>query len=105
MNYKIGFDGVVTAELNTLLQSIEHRVNGFAMRVQTSDVGASTVASTVASGHSTPACPGGQCPDSPKGGHLIPVAVIAIVAGAAAGYVAGKIAAQRVIESAKGGHR
>jgi hypothetical protein len=102
MSYKIGLDGVVTAELEKLLQSVENRVNGLSMHVQTSEVGASTVAS----GSTQPPCPPGQpCTDSAKGGHLAIVVVIAIVAGAAAGHVAGKRAAKRVIESAKGGHR
>jgi hypothetical protein len=101
VSYKIGFDGVVTAELEKLLQSVEKQVNGFGIHAQASDVGASTVASG-----STPApCLNGHpCPDSPKGGHYIVVVVIAIVAGAAAGHVAGKRAAKHVIESAKGGH-
>ncbi len=102
MSYRIGFDGVVTADLDRLLQSVEKSVNGLGMRVQTSDVGA---ASMVASGSTTPSCPKGQvCADSEKGGHLIVVVVIAIVAGAAAGYVAGKKGAKHVIDSEKGGH-
>jgi hypothetical protein len=101
MSYKIGFDGVVTAELDELLKSLEHRLNGLGMHVQTSDMGASTVAS----GSTPPPCSAGQpCTDSVKGGHLVVVVVIAIVAGAAAGHVAGKRAAKRVIESVKGGH-
>jgi hypothetical protein len=94
MSYKLGFDGVVTAELDKLLQSVEKNVNGLGMHVQTSDVGA---ASMVASGATTTA-------DSVKGPHDIVVVVIAIVAGAAAGYVAGKKAAKHVIESVKGPH-
>jgi hypothetical protein len=102
VSYKIGFDGVVNAELEKLLQSVENRVNGLGMYVQASDTGASTVAS----GSTTPYCPPGRpCSDSEKGGHNIVVfAVIAIVAGAAAGYVAGRKAAKRVLESEKGGH-
>jgi hypothetical protein len=101
VSYKIGFDGVVTAELEKLLQSVEKQVNGFGIHAQASDVGASTVAS----GSTAPPCPSGQtCTDSEKGGHYIVVIVIAIVAGAAAGYVAGKRAAKHVIESEKGGH-
>jgi hypothetical protein len=102
MNYKIGFDGVVTAELDKLLQSVEKHVNGLGMHVQTSDMGASTVAS----GSTSPPCPTGQsCPDSVKGGHnIVVVVVIAIVVGAAAGYVAGKRGAKHVLESVKGGH-
>jgi hypothetical protein len=102
MSYKIGFDGVVTAELDKLLQSVEKNVNGLGMHAQTSDVGA---ASMVASGSTSSPCPPGQaCTDSVKGGHLIVVAVIAIVAGAAAGYVAGKRGAKHYIDSVKGGH-
>jgi hypothetical protein len=101
VSYKIGFDGVVTAELDNLLQSVEQRVNGFGIRAQTSDTGASMVAS----GSTTPYCPPGQtCSDSVKGGHDLLVIVIAIVGGAAAGYVAGKLGAKRVLESVKGGH-
>jgi hypothetical protein len=101
VSYKIGFDGVVTAELDNLLQSIEQRVNGFGIRAQTSDTGASVVAS----GSTTPYCPPGQtCSDSVKTGHDLLVIVIAIVGGAVAGYIAGKLAARRVIESVKTGH-
>jgi hypothetical protein len=102
VSYKIGFDGVITAELGRLLQSIEKRVNGFGVYAQTSDVGASTVAS----GSTPPPCPSGQrCSDSAKGGHdFIVLVIVAIVAGAVAGFVAGKLGARRVIESAKGGH-
>jgi hypothetical protein len=101
VSYEIGFDGVVTAELEKLLRSVEKQVNGFGIHAQASDVGASTVAS----GSTPPSCPDGQaCTDSEKGGHYIVVVVIAIVAGAAAGYVAGKKGAKHVIESEKGGH-
>jgi hypothetical protein len=102
VSYKIGFDGVVTTQLDKLLQSIENRVNGFGIHAQASDVGASTVASV----STPPPCPAGQtCSDSEKGGHnIVVVVVIAIVAGAAAGYVAGKKGAKHVIESEKGGH-
>ena len=95
MNYQIGFEGVLTADVGKLLQSIERGVNGFGMHAQTSG---DTGASTVANGSTTP-CPSGQvCSDSVKGGHdLVVVIVVAIVAGAAAGYVAGKL-------SVKGGH-
>jgi hypothetical protein len=101
MSYKIGFDGVVTAELEKLLRSVENRVNGLGMHVQTSDMGASTVAS---GSTPTPCLNGQPCPEGAKGGHLIPVVVIAIVAGAAAGYVAGKLAAKPKTDGAKGGH-
>jgi hypothetical protein len=101
VSYKIGFDGVVTAELEKLLQSVEKQVNGFGIHAQASDLGASTVASGSAP---SPCSNGHPCPDSPKGGHYIVVALIAVVVGAAAGYMAGKKAAQRVLESAKGGH-
>lgn len=102
MSYKFGFDGVMTAELQRLLQSVEGRVNGLAMQVQTSDTGSSTVAS----GYTPSPCPAGQsCPDSVKGPHdIVVVIVIAIVAGAAAGYMAGKRGAKRVLESVKGPH-
>jgi hypothetical protein len=102
VSYKIGFDGVVNAELERLLQSVENRVNGLGMYVQASDTGASTVASV----STPPPCPAGRpCSDSEKGGHnIVVLAVIAIVAGAAAGYVAGRKAAKRVLESEKGGH-
>jgi len=103
VSYKIGFDGVVvTAELDNLLQSIEQRVNGFGIRAQTSDTGASVVAS---GSTTTPYCPPGHtCSDSVKTGHDLVVIIIAIVGGAAAGYIAGKLAARRVIESVKTGH-
>jgi len=101
MSYKIGFDGVVTAELDRLLQSIEKRVNGLGIYAQTSDTGASMVAS----GSTSPPCPIGQkCSDSVKGGHDGVVIAIAIVGGAIAGYIAGKKGAQRYLESVKGGH-
>jgi hypothetical protein len=102
MSYRIGFDGVVTAELDKLLQSVEKNVNGLGMQVQTSDVGASMAAS----GSTSSPCPAGKvCPDSPKGGHhIVVVVVIAVVVGAVAGYVAGKRGAKHVLESAKGGH-
>ena len=101
MSYKIGFDGVLTVELDKLLQSIENRVNGWGMHVQASDMGASTIAS----GSTNPPCPVGQiCSDSVKGGHYFVVAVIAIVAGAIAGYIAGQKGAKRYLESVKGGH-
>jgi hypothetical protein len=101
MSYKIGLDGVVTAELEKLLQSVENRVNGLGMHVQTSDMGASTVAS----GSPPPPCSAGQpCTEGAKGGHYGIVVVVAIVAGAAAGYVAGKQAAKPKTDGAKGGH-
>jgi hypothetical protein len=91
VSYKIGFEGVVTAELDNLLRSIEQRVNGFGIRAQTSDTGASMVAS----GSTTPYCPPGHtCSDSVKIGHDVVVVAIAIVGGAAAGYIAGKLAAK-----------
>jgi hypothetical protein len=100
VSYRIGFDGVVTAELGRLLQSVEKRVNGFGVYAQTSDMGASTVAS----GSTSPPCPSGKtCTDSVKGGQDIVVLGIAIVAGAVAGYVAGRKAAKRVLASVKGG--
>jgi hypothetical protein len=102
VSYKIGFDGPVTAELEKLLRSIEKGVNGFGIHGQTSDTAG---ASVTASGSTTPPCPAGQpCSDSVKGGHDVVVLAIAIVGGAAAGYVAGKLAARRYIESVKGGH-
>ena len=102
MSYKIGFDGAVTAELDKLLQSIEKGVNGFGIHAQTSETGG---ASLVASGSTTPPCTAGQpCSDSVKGGHDVVVVTIAIVGGAVAGYVAGKLAARRYIDSVKGGH-
>jgi hypothetical protein len=107
MSYKIGFDGVVTADLDRLLQSVEKGVNGFGLHVQGTDM----EASAVASGSTTQPCPSGHtCSDSVKGGHDFRtghdavVIVIAIVGGAVAGYVAGKKAAQRVLLSVKGGH-
>jgi hypothetical protein len=102
VSYSIGFDGVVTAGLEELLRSVENRVNGFGIHAQTSDTGASLAAS----GHTTPPCPTGQpCSDSVKGPHLLAiVVVVAIVAGAAAGYVAGKRAARHIMESVKGPH-
>jgi hypothetical protein len=102
LNYRIGFDGVVTAELEKLLQSVENRVNGLGMHVQTSDMGASTVAS---GSTPTPCLQGQPCPEGPKGGHLIVVVIVAIVAGAAAGFVAGKLAAKPKTDGGKGGHR
>jgi len=107
MSYKIGFDGVVTAELDRLLQSVEKGVNGFGLRIQGTD----KEASAVSSGSTVPPCPSGYtCSYSVKGGHDyrsghdVVVIVIAIVVGAVAGYVAGKLAAQRVLLSVKGGH-
>jgi hypothetical protein len=100
VSYKIGFDGVVTAELGKLLQSVENRANGLGIQAQSSDMGASTVAS----GSPTHPCPSGQeCSNSVKGGQDIVVIGIAIVAGAVAGYIAGSKAAQRVLASVKGG--
>jgi hypothetical protein len=100
VSYKIGFDGVVTAELGKLLKSVENRANGLGIQVQASDMGASTVAS----GSTTHPCPSGQkCSDSVKGGQDIVVLGIAIVAGAVAGYIAGRKAAKRVLASVKGG--
>jgi hypothetical protein len=99
MSYKIGFDGVVSAELEKLLQSVENRLNGLGMYVQTSDAGASTATS----GSTTSPCPSGQtCSDSGTGGHDAIVVVIAIVGGAVAGYVAGKQVARSIL-SKKGG--
>jgi hypothetical protein len=103
MSYKIGFDGIATAELDRLLQSIEKRVNGSGIHAQTST--SDTGASMATSGSTTPDCPPGKiCPDSVKGGHDAVVIVIAIVGGAVAGYAAGKLGAKRVLESVKGGH-
>ncbi len=101
MSYRIGFDGVITAELDKLLQTIEKGVNGFGIHAQTPDTGASMVAS----GSTTAPCPPGKiCPDSVKPGHDWVVVVLAIVGGAVAGYVAGKLGAKRVLESVKPGH-
>jgi hypothetical protein len=101
VSYKIGFDGVVTAELDRLLQSIEKRVNGLGIHAQATETGASVVTS----GSTPPPCPPGHtCSDSVKTGHDGIVVAIAIVGGAVAGYIAGKLAAQRVIESVKTGH-
>ncbi len=102
MSYKIGFDGVVTAELDKMLQSIEKQVNGFGMHAQTSD----TAATAAPSGSTTSPCTVDKpCPDSVKGPHpYIVVVVIAIVVGTAAGHMAGKRAAKRVLESVKGPH-
>jgi hypothetical protein len=59
----------------------------------------------VASGSTTPTCPPGHtCSDSVKTGHDGVVVAIAIVGGAVAGYIAGKLAAQRQIDSVKTGH-
>jgi hypothetical protein len=112
VSYKIGFDGAVTAELQELLQSVERRVNVWGMHAQTS---------TGASESTSPPCPTGQTcsdsvkgphddsvkgphDDSVKGPHDVMVVVVAIVAGAAAGFVAGKRGAKRVLESVKGPH-
>jgi hypothetical protein len=94
VTYKIGFDGVVTAELQKLLQSVQNRVNGIGIYAQTSDTGG---ASLIASGSTPPPCSNGQpCPSGEKGGQdFVVVVVTAIVAGAAAGYAAGKLAAKR----------
>jgi hypothetical protein len=101
VTYKIGFDGVVTAELEKLLQSLEKGVNGFGVHAQAADTG-----SLIASGSTPPPCSKGEpCPSSEKGGQdVVVVVVIAIVAGAAAGYMAGKLAAKRHLQaSEKGG--
>lgn len=104
MSYKIGFDGVVTAQLDKLLQSIESRVNGLGMHVQAAtEVGASTVAS------GSPPCPDGQtCSNGAKGGHDFVVVVAAMVVGAAAGAAAGAVtgfaAGRAGAKGAKGGH-
>jgi hypothetical protein len=101
VTYKIGFDGVITAELQTLLQSIQNRVNGIGINAQTSETG-----SLIASRSAPPACPNGKaCPCGEKGGHdIVVVVVIAIVAGAVAGFVAGKMAAKPKTDGEKGGH-
>ena len=92
MSYKIGFDGVVSAELKRLLQSVENRVNGFGMHAQATDV-----ATTVASGSPPPPCMEGQpCPGGIKYGHDAVVIGLAIVGGAVAGFAAGKLGAKSV---------
>jgi hypothetical protein len=98
MNYAIGFDGVLSPQMGRLLQSIERGVNGLGMYAQTSG---DTGASAVAHGSMGP-CPSGEiCSHSVKGGHdFVVVVVVAIVAGAAAGFVAGRMGARSV----KGGH-
>jgi hypothetical protein len=97
MSYKIGFDGAVSVELKRLLQSVENRVNGLSMHAQASDVGATTVASGTPTQPSTDDKP---CPDGVKIGHLCVhfgvVVIIAIVGGAAAGYLGGRLGAKSV---------
>ncbi len=46
MNYKIGFEGVLTTEVGKLLQSIDRGVNGFGMHAQKHccDVGVAALA-------------------------------------------------------------
>jgi hypothetical protein len=102
VKYKIGFDGVVTAELQKLLQSIQNRVNGIGIHAQASDTGASLTTS----GSMPSPCPNGApCPNSEKGGHdFVVVVVTAIIAGAAGGFVAGKLAVRGKRFSEKGGH-
>jgi|SRR5579859_5902018 len=101
VSYKIGFDGAVTVELEKVLQSIENRVNGLSMHAQISDM----TAATVASGSPPPPCTAGhECPAGAKGGHdFVVVVVTAIVAGAATGFVAGKVAAKPKTDGAKAG--
>jgi hypothetical protein len=109
VSYKIGFDGVVTAELDKLLQSIERQVNGFGMHAQTSDGGMSMAES----GSTTVPCPPGHiCPGSVKYGHdwvvigaavgaaVVAGAVAGAVVGALTGYAAGKVS----VRSVKSGH-
>jgi hypothetical protein len=96
MTYTIGFDGVVSAELKKLLQSVENRVNGLGMHVQASDMGASTVAS----GTPPPPDTDKPCPDGVKIGHYCvspgaAVAFVIVVAGVAGG-VAGLVTARLV---------
>ena len=97
MSYTIGSDGVVTAELDKLLQFIERRVSGLGFQAQASDTGVSTVASTATT---TPPYSSGQACVA-TAGHDWCVVILAIVAGAVAGYFAGKCGARRVIESVK----
>jgi hypothetical protein len=100
VTYKIGFDGVVTAELEKLLQSLEKGVNGMGTHAQASDTGSLIASrSTALSSSNRMSSPCGE-----KGGQdIVIVVVIAIVAGAAAGYVAGKLAAKPKTDGEKGG--
>jgi len=99
LSYKIGFHGDVTAELEQLLKSIEKGVNGFGIHALASDTGAST-----ASGVTEPPCyPGEPCSNGVKAGHDFIVVAVAIIAGAVAGYIGGKIAAQSQIARLKVG--
>jgi hypothetical protein len=99
VSYEIGFDGVVTAELEQLLQFVENRVNSIGIHAQASE------ASLTASGSPSTPCPNGPpCPSSEKGGQdIVVVILVAIVAGAAAGFLAGKLACRRRQFSEKGG--
>jgi hypothetical protein len=90
MSYRIGFDGVVTAELEKLLQSVENHVNGLSMHVQASDTGASTVEGGTRPPHDFP------CPNGVKIGHdcvhyTVVVGLLAV--GAVIGFAAAKLGA------------
>lgn len=97
MGYKLGFNGDVTAELERLLQSIEKGLNGYGIHADASVTAASTV-----TGPPEPPCPPGQtCTDGAKIGHDAIVVAVAVVGGGLAGYIAGKLAAQREIARLK----
>lgn len=103
MNYSIGFDGVLTADLERLLKAIEHRVNMFGVHAQGPGDSGATAAS---SGSTTPPCPPGQtCTNGVKGGHdLVIVVVTAAIVGGAAGFIAGKLGVKGGHDGVKGGH-
>jgi len=93
MTYRIGFDGVASAEVTHMLRAVQNSLNGaganLLMHVRAEEAAASE-ASTVASG--SPCTAGTPCPGGEKGGQdIVIVVVVAAVTGAVAGYIAGKI--------------
>jgi hypothetical protein len=112
MQYTIGFDGAVSAELGQLLHAVEGQLNhrGFQMLAQDSQGASEASPNGVqvppgngkcdppspecqASGHGGHSPDHGPHPDSGHGGHspdVIIVAIISLVIGLVAGFLLGK---------------